>query len=74
MTTRAIKLDSMSKVQDFVHVINEYSGHFDLVSGCSKVNARSIMGIFSLDISKPIILNIDSEDSDKVLIAIKPFL
>ena len=52
MTTATVNIDSLDKIQAFVKIINEYNGRFDLVSGCSRVNAKSIMGIFSLDISR----------------------
>ena len=48
---------------------------FDLVSGRYVIDAKSIMGIFSLDLSKPIDLNIHAEDSvDEVLEALKPYM
>ena len=54
MTTATVNIDSLDKIQAFVKIINEYNGRFDLVSGCSRVNAKSVMGIFSLDISRPL--------------------
>ena len=48
---------------------------FDLVSGRYVIDAKSIMGIFSLDLSKPIDLNIHAEDnSDEVLEVLKPYM
>ena len=48
---------------------------FDLVSGRYVIDAKSIMGIFSLDLSKPIDLNIHAEDdSDVILQALKPYI
>lgn len=75
MITQKIILDSMPKLKSFVHVVNGYSGRFDLVSGCCKVNAKSIMGIFSLDISQPIDLNIYNEEcADTLLEQLTPYL
>ena len=63
MTTATVNIDSLDKIQAFVKIINEYNGRFDLVSGCSRVNAKSIMGIFSLDISRPLHLNIYNDEN-----------
>ena len=63
MTTATDNIDSLDKIQAFVKIINEYNGRFDLVSGCSRVNAKSIMGIFSLDISRPLHLNIYNDEN-----------
>ncbi len=74
MITRSICIDSLDKVQKFVHIMNGFNGRFDLVSGCSAVNAKSVMGIFSLDISRPISLYIyNDEMADPVIRAISSF-
>ena len=68
MKTVKISLNSIDKVKTFVNVINRFNAEFDLVSGRYVIDAKSIMGIFSLDISKPIDLNIHSEsDIDEIL-------
>ena len=75
MTTATVNIDSLDKIQAFVKIINEYNGRFDLVSGCSRVNAKSIMGIFSLDISRPLHLNIyNDENAANVTDAISAFI
>ena len=61
MKTIKISLDSIEKVKKFVTEINKFNSEFDLVSGRYTIDAKSIMGIFSLDISKPIDLNIHNE-------------
>ncbi len=74
MTTRNVRIDTMDKIQQFVHIMNGFKGQFDLVSGCSKVNAKSVMGVFSLDISRPIALYIyNDEGVENVLAAISRF-
>ena len=74
MHTLTIKLDSIDKVKEFVRVITAFDNDFDLRSGRYTVDAKSILGIFSLDLSKPIELDIyGSEDLDKVTEALKPF-
>ena len=74
MHTLTIKLDSIDRVKEFVRVITAFDNDFDLRSGRYTVDAKSILGIFSLDLSKPIELDIyGSEDLDKVTEALKPF-
>ena len=58
MITVSILLDSVEKVQRFVTVISRYSCSFDIESGHSCVDAKSLVGLFSLDISKPLHLTI----------------
>ena len=67
MKTIKISLNSIDKVKTFVNVINRFDAEFDLVSG--------IMGIFSLDISKPIDLNIHNADNlDEIMEQLQPYL
>ena len=61
MKTVQISLNSIDKVKTFVNVINRFDAEFDLVSGRYVIDAKSIMGIFSLDLSKPIDLNIHAD-------------
>ncbi|MDD2981397.1 MAG: HPr family phosphocarrier protein [Hespellia sp.] len=68
-----IQLNSIDKVKDFVNAITKYAGEFDLVSGRYVIDAKSIMGIFSLDLSKPINLIIHQAD-DAVMENLKPFI
>ncbi len=75
MKTLQISLNSIDKVKNFVNDINRFDCDFDLVSGRYVIDAKSIMGIFSLDLSKPLTLNIqidgDAEDVLNVLAAYK---
>ena len=63
MKTIKITLNSIDKVKSFVNEITKYDYDFDLVSGRYVIDAKSIMGIFSLDLSKPIDLNIHAENN-----------
>lgn len=75
MKTVQITLNSIEKVKSFVNVIANYDYDFDLVSGRYVIDAKSIMGIFSLDLTKPITLNIHSTtDIDHILEDLKPYL
>ena len=76
MNTVQISLNSIDKVKSFVNEITKYDYDFDLVSGRYVIDAKSIMGIFSLDLSKPIDLNIHAEnqDADNIIELLKPYL
>ena len=70
-----ISLNSIDKVKSFVNTISQYDFDFDLISGRYVIDAKSIMGIFSLDLSNPIQLNIYADsDEDKIMEAIKPYI
>ena len=73
MKTVHISLNSIDKVKAFVNDITKFDNDFDLVSGRYVIDAKSIMGIFSLDLSKPIELNIHSEGNvDEILSVLQP--
>ena len=75
MKTVKISLNSIDKVKSFVNEITKYDNDFDLVSGRYVIDAKSIMGIFSLDLSKPIDLNIHSENNiDEILAKLDEFI
>lgn len=57
-----VSLNSIEKVKSFVNTVSKYDYDFDLVSGRYVIDAKSIMGIFSLDLSKPIELRIHTDD------------
>lgn len=74
MKTVKISLNSIDKVKAFVNDVTKYDSDFDLVSGRYVIDAKSIMGIFSLDLSKPIDLNIHNEDNiDQIIAMLKPY-
>ena len=62
-----ISLKSINDVKDFVNTVNKYDFDVDLTSGRDVVDAKSIMGIFSLDLSKPIKLEVHSDNSDQFI-------
>lgn len=77
MKTVKISLNSIDKVKSFVNDITKFNNDFDLVSGRYVIDAKSIMGIFSLDLSKAIDLNIHADtDNDvaEILEVLKPYL
>ena len=76
MKTLKISLNSIDKVKAFVNEISKFDCDFDLVSGRYVIDAKSIMGIFSLDLSKPINLNIHAERStlDSIMAIVQPYV
>ena len=75
MKTIQISLNSIDKVKSFVNEITKFNNDFDLVSGRYVIDAKSIMGNFILDLSKPIELNIHSENNiDEILTVLAPYI
>ncbi len=75
MKTVKISLNSIDKVKSFVNDVTKFDSDFDLVSGRYVIDAKSIMGIFSLDLSKTIELNIHSEENvDAILEVLSPYI
>lgn len=75
MKTVRVCLDSIDKVKGFVNDISRFNTDFDLISGRYAIDAKSIMGIFSLDLSKPIELTIhESDEIDEILKALQPYV
>ena len=63
------------KVKSFVNDLTKFDTDFDLISGRYVIDAKSIMGIFSLDLSRPIDLNIHAEgDAEEILTVLAPYI
>lgn len=75
MKTYNISLNSIDKVKVFVNTISRFDGDFDLISGRYVIDAKSIMGIFSLDLSRPIELAVHSDsEAEAVKEALAAFI
>ena len=75
MKTVRVCLDSIDKVKGFVNDISRFNTDFDLISGRYVIDAKSIMGIFSLDLSKPIELTLhESDEIDEILKVLQPYV
>lgn len=70
-----ISLSSIDEVKQFVQTLTMFDGDFELISGKYIVNAKSILGLFSVDLSKPVVLRIDVEKTkmEEVLKAISEY-
>lgn len=74
MSRFTIMLKSIQDVKDFVRIVNDFPFDIDLTAGRYIVDAKSIMGIFSLDLTRPILVD-SHTDGDQVLKErLKPFL
>ena len=74
MTTFNVLLGSINDVKKFVNIVSKYDYEIDLSSGRYVVDAKSIMGIFSLDLSKPIKVEIHSDDCKALTDELAPFV
>ncbi len=62
MREMRIELDTIDKVKKFVGIISAFDGDFDILAGRYIIDAKSILGIFSVDLSKPLTLRIEHEE------------
>ena len=74
MKTVKIRLSTIEDVRDFVEVVRQFEGDIDLSSGRYIVDAKSIMGIFSLDLMSPITLTAHAENCDKLIDSLKKYI
>ena len=74
MKSIPIKLSYAEEVKAFVNTVNRYPYEVDLRAGRHVVDAKSILGIFSLDLSKPIVMEVYTDSCDDLMEDIKPFM
>ena len=76
MKSIIIRLETIEDVKDFVSIMVQFNGYFDFASGRYVVDAKSVMGIFSMDLSKALELRIleTNERMDDILTALKSFI
>ena len=74
MKSIMIRLSLVENVNHFVNIVTRYPYEMDLRAGRHVVDAKSILGIFSLDLSRPITLEIYSDDCGDLLDEIAPFV
>ncbi len=74
MKTTTIMLNTINDVKLFVNTVAKYDFDVDLVSGRYAIDAKSIMGIFSLDLSKPIQLEAHTDECEAFFEEIKDFI
>ena len=74
MKTFNLMLNSINDVKDFVNIVSKYDFDVDLTSGRYVVDAKSIMGIFSLNLSKPIKVEVHEDDCDPFVKEVERFM
>jgi len=74
MKTVKVRLSSIEAVRDFVDAVRKYEAEIDLASGRYVVDAKSIMGIFSLDLMNPITMTIHKDDCDDIIAELKAYI
>lgn len=69
-----VKFDSAEQIVNFVNVVNKCDADFDLgANKYDRVNAKSLLGVFTLDFSKPLYLRYNSHD-EEIKNMILPFI
>lgn len=68
-----VKFESAEQIVNFVNVLNRFDEKFDLIADKSRINAKSLLGIFSLDLTKAYPLRYDSYNQD-IWNKIRPFM
>lgn len=74
MTSAKIMLSSINDVKNLVNIVNKYDFDIDLISDRYVVDAKSIMGIFSLDLTKPIKVQAHTDEGATVLEELAPYV
>ncbi len=69
-----IQLNTVSDAKKFVSIVSSYDFDIDLISERYVVDAKSIMGIFSLDISKPLTLVAQTDDAGDLITEIADYI
>ena len=69
-----ILLGTINDVKVFVNSVSKYDFDVDLVSGRYAIDAKSIMGIFSLDLSKTIKMQVYSDNAEEFMNEVKAFV
>lgn len=73
MKSIKISLEMAQRVKEFVAITQNYAYEILLKSGKYVVDAKSILGIFSLDLSQPLVVEVYSDDCDDLMNALKKF-
>lgn len=73
MKSIKISLEMAQKVKEFVNIMQDYPYEILLKSGKYVVDAKSILGIFSLDLSQPLTVEAYSDNCDDLLERLKKF-
>lgn len=73
MYSTSILLSSIEAVKKFVTLTNNYCFPINLATDKYKIDAKSIMGVFSLDLSKPVTIEVDGDESGELIAQLQQF-
>ena len=59
-----VSLKSIRDINDFVNIVSDCKGHVELIQGRYRINAKSILGIFSLNLQEPVEINMEKENEE----------
>lgn len=74
MEALTISLTQVSQVQQFVNTVNKYPFDVDMVSGRYTINAKSLLGIYSLDLNRPLQVLIYSDNCEDLKAELREFM
>lgn len=74
MKSLDVQISSIGDVKNFVNIVGKYDFDIDLISDRYVVDAKSIMGIFSLDLTKPIKVELHSDDTQEIEAELAPYM
>lgn len=74
MKTANIRINTIEDVKNFVTTVTKCNYDVDIVSGRYAIDAKSIMGIFSLDLSKHLELRVHSDDCDELMAELDKYI
>lgn len=66
MVEYKVKISTINDVKKFVNAVSKYEFDVDLISGRYAIDAKSIMGIFSIDLSKELIMKAHTDNADQI--------
>lgn len=68
-----VKFNSVNQIRQFVDIIDKFDSSFDLGEGRRTVDAKSILGVMALDLTRPLLLRYDSDD-ERIREKLTPFI
>lgn len=74
MKSVRLLLNTTDSVKSFVNLISSYDYDADIRSGHYVVDAKSILGIFSLDLNRPVVLEVYDDNCDELLSKLSPYM
>lgn len=74
MKTEKVLLNSMEEIQEFNRIVGQYEYEVDMISGRYVIDGKSLMGILSLDLSRPVTIQMQGTPDEEFLDKLKKFI